>query len=367
LKILFVGHYKEQSGWGVASRKYLKVLDMACRSLGIELVARPIILQGGNTEDFSHLEQIDQIGCTHTIQYLLPNYMVADNRYTNIGFFMWETYNVPKLWEKHIYDMDHVWVTNYQMRESLLNKGIKPSIIQCPFDLSKYVNFDKSKKMEIEELGNSYVFYTIAEANARKNIVATVRAFHAEFGHSENVNLVIKTNRPGVSPSECAEVMISECGKIKNSLNLYEDNKYKSEIIITNHLSEEELLTLHNTCHCYVSSSHGEGINIPMHEAKLMGNTTVGVNMTGEKLVADYVTSSRLGIPFGWESIPGYCNAEDVWVDVDEIALGKNMRTCFEEYKKSGYQNEKITAWSEKSVYGYESVAEHLCGVLSRV
>ena len=64
------------------------------------------------------------------------------------------------------------------------------------------VDFEKFKGPFKNVLDGAFFFYTIMEANNRKNLGALIKAFHTEFAIDENVQLVVKISKPGQNPKE---------------------------------------------------------------------------------------------------------------------------------------------------------------------
>ena len=95
-----------------------------------------------------------------------------------------------------------------------------------------------------------------------------IKAFHLEFHAVEPVSMVIKTNKYGLSPDECAGEVKSLCDQVKSDLKLYPSlDDYKEDLIITDFLSQEDLYRLHSGCDCFVMPSYGEAWCIPAFDA----------------------------------------------------------------------------------------------------
>ena len=331
VKVLFIGHYKEKSGWGEITRNWIKELNKA----GVDVVPRPIILSDTiEDSEIKVLEEKDSVGCTHVIQCVLPQYMTY-SPLKNIGLFMWETLNIPVAWKKYVSMMDEVWVTNSIMFDKC--KELRKSIYHIPCAFADDWHDDKYNTGDFDD----FVFYTIGEMNKRKNFQSIIKAFHSEFGVNEPVRLLIKTGLSGVDGESVYQMVDKESVQIKQGLRLYPDVKhYKKDIIITDHLSRYDIIKLHNSCDCYVSASHGEACNIPMWEAALSGKQTIGVKNTGEEDVAYYQVNSYISPCYKWNTLDGYATARDYWVEPDVCNLMKCMRLAYN--KGKGYNNKDI-------------------------
>jgi glycosyltransferase involved in cell wall biosynthesis len=257
MKVLYISHHKEASGWGQAARNYILAMD----SVGIEVIPKAIRLNGSLANLPSRLIELENrspYNCTHCIQHILPNYMKYDNSFKrSIGLFVLETKNISHTtWVDHINLMDEVWVPCIDM--SFIHGINKPiNIVPHTFDLEPYNKV--YQKLNIPQLNNRFVFYFIGEYNRRKHIGALLRAFHTEFEPEEGVELVLKVNKSGISDKDLATEMVGFCNKIKENMRIYSNiDRYKSEIIITTYISEEDMLRLHANCDCFVNPSYGE-------------------------------------------------------------------------------------------------------------
>jgi hypothetical protein len=74
MKVLYIGVYRDMTGWGQAARDYILSLD----AVGIDVVPRAIKLDNSKPEipdRIKELEQKNSAGCDIVIQHLLPDMM----------------------------------------------------------------------------------------------------------------------------------------------------------------------------------------------------------------------------------------------------------------------------------------------------
>lgn len=356
MKILLIGHYREKSGWGEITRCYIKAL-----SKYVDLVIRPVIFQNDAVldEDILSLEEKSQIGCTHCIQFTLPPYMSFDYRLKNIGIFMWETYNVPNIWRDYLFLPDKILTTNEEMCRSIYSElHLNSSPISIPM-----VDFHEEKINK--ELDDSFNFYFIGEVNPRKNLEVLIKCFHSTFSKHENVNLVLKVNKPGQTPQQVQQLAVQDIVSIKNGLRKHKNSSdYIDEIIITDYLPRQKIVALHNSCDCFVSCSHGEGISLSMIDAMMCNNPVLVPKNTGESSILFEITknnkvyggqnvNSTVGPCYKWDTLQGYANCEDKWVNIDENELCQYMRMMYNRGKKKLPNN-------LHEVYTLEKVGEEL-------
>ena len=182
MKVLYIGHYKEGTGWGHAAADYILAMD----SVGIDVVCRSINLSGKQAEIPKRIEELEQKsikGCDICIQHVLPHYMDYNGRFKkNIGLYATETDSFDRTtWAERINLMDEAWVINQQMVDASIRSGVTIPIKIIPH-ASDTDKFNKAyTKFEIPQIDNTFVFYFVGELIRRKNLVALLKAFHIEF------------------------------------------------------------------------------------------------------------------------------------------------------------------------------------------
>ena len=74
MKVLYVGCYRDGTGWGQAATDYILAMD----SVGIDVVPRPVKLNKNNIpipNRITELERKDSSGAEVCIQHILPHLM----------------------------------------------------------------------------------------------------------------------------------------------------------------------------------------------------------------------------------------------------------------------------------------------------
>jgi len=259
-KVLLIANFHESSGWGECVRNFALAMD----SVGIDIVCRSIKLDKANYPINTRLEELlkkSSKNCNICLQYLLPIFMRYDGNFDKcIGIYLAETDMYQHSdYVSHLNCMDEVWVPNNDMVDYALNSGVKVpiKIVPLAFNQEKYKK--EYPAFEIPEAKGDFIFYFIGEAIRRKNLIAAIKAFHMEFSPNEPVQFLIKANKTGLSPEDCTKFLQELCFTAKSNLRLYRDiSSYKSEIIITSSLSDEDVSRLHKLCDCHVMPSYGE-------------------------------------------------------------------------------------------------------------
>ena len=283
MKVLYIGVYRDETGWSHSAIDTILALDAA----GVDVVCRPLKLNDRNGEvpmRVAELEKNRIDDCTHVIQNVLPHHMDYYGEFEkNIGIYLTETDHFRNTtWAQHLTLMDEAWVTNRQMITAAENSHVATplAVVPVPCDTAKY-----SKEYDIIELpggDNLFRFYFLGEFSRRKNVMALLKAFHLEFRPTDKVQLVIKANIPGRTTTQAERIIRETCGKVKNALKIYRNpGMYHDEVVLTQRFTEEQIMRLHHTCDCFVMPSHGEAWCIPAFDAMAMGKTPICTNIGG--------------------------------------------------------------------------------------
>jgi glycosyltransferase involved in cell wall biosynthesis len=342
MKILYIGHYKEFGGWSQAAKDYVLALD----SIGVDVVCRNVTL----TQDrkisgrLKELEDKNTDGCDICIQHVLPHHLVKTNNFKkNIAYLASESTSIAHLnWLESLKMMDEVWVPNQDLAESLKQDGISAKIAVVPHTVST----DKYKKqygrINITGAENNFKFYYIGDANDRKNLESIITCFHSEFEKYENVSLILKTKKFGYNEPQLNDYVNNICNKVKTDIRMYPNlSGYKKDILISNEISNDQLLQLHVSCDCFVCPSHGEAWSIPSFDAMAFGNTPICSNFGGPKEFIDKSNWRTGTLVRGVYStckcsdsaFPDMFTGREYWFQPCEMNIRKQMRTYYESWK----------------------------------
>ncbi len=372
MKVLYIGHYFELSGWGVAGRNYIRAMD----SVGIDLCCRAIKFDKSKPTDplILELENKDIKNCDIVIQNILCHLMEYDGNFKkNIGMFSSETLSIkPTSWPANLNLMDECWVINNMSKkvtEECVDVPVK--VVPHATDITKFEETYPEPKFD-QEIQDTFKFYFIGEAIQRKNLHTLLKAFHIEFGLDEPVSLVIKSSYPGLNGQQCQEHITNIINQIKTGLRLYPSiNHYHKEILITDRWSEKDLYGLHQACDCFVMPSCGEAWCIPAFDSLGFGNPVIATNTGG---MADYIKSSVNGWLIPTREEPVFAmnhtafvdlnTARETWHNPSVLDLMKCMRLVFEQSKED---KEKMSDRCKDSVqkYSYENIGNHIKDLLS--
>lgn len=273
-KILYIANYREGTGYSDAALGYIKSLD----AVGFDVVARHIKMTNGRGDNLDFLDKFeskDTKNVDTVIYHSLPSEFAYKGGVKNIGMFAYETNNIAMTgWLENLKLMDEIVVFCNDQKKAIITSS--PSINQDKIhvighatDINKYSK--KYNKIDFNVADNCLIFYTICEWNPRKNMSALILSYFASFSRDDNVCLVIKTNNRQEAKNGIDHIK-KMCGKYNNG------DMYPEIVLISDRLSDEAVLGLHQSCDVYVSTSHGESWNIPCMDALGFGNLCIATN-----------------------------------------------------------------------------------------
>ena len=351
MKVLYIAHYREFGGWSQAAIDQMLALDEA----GVDVVCRNVTLTSDRNdlpEKILELENKDSSGCDICIQHVLPHHLVGSEGFEkNIAFLEAETLSIRGLsWFPQLELMDEVWVANKTLKKSLEQDGInsKVRLVHHATDVAKYKR--KYREFQLAPQQDTFKFYYAGDLNDRKNIECISSCFHSEFDRSENVSLLYKLNRFGLSPEDLHKEFDKTLYKIKNDLRIYKNlNDYKKEAVITVKIPEEDMNSIHQNCDCFVLPSHGEAWSIPAMDAMGFGSTPICSNFGGPAEFIDEGNTLTGSLVDGVYSCCKCSNSafEDMftgreyWFTPCEKQVREAMRGYYESFKSDPVEHRK--------------------------
>jgi hypothetical protein len=353
-KILYIGNYRDGTGWGNAAVSNILAMDAA----GLNVVPRAITYEAQTTDYPARIKQLEaqsSEGCDICVQHMLPHLFSYDSSYYNIGFVTTESYPVRDIgWHSHCNLMDEIWTMSFCSKGQLARSGVTKPIMVVPssIDMSKYRDFKPT--IEIKEMNDCFNFVFAGEWIERKNAAALVKAFHLEFGPNDPVNLVIKTSRT------TADVVEKYCSQIKQGLKLRKD--YRKEIIICGKIQEDQYKSILYASQCFVMPSRGESFCIPALEAMALGVPTIYTNGTGmNDFCYGQAVESREVPCFGAvDTLPHLDTARGNWMEIDVRQLQFALRSAFMKWNTSAMEHASKKAKDAAKEYDYAKIGQKI-------
>jgi hypothetical protein len=373
MKVLYIGHYKEKSGWAQAAKDYILALD----SIGVDVVCRNVTLTQDNPQvdkRLLKLEQKSSTGCDYCIQHVLPHHLVGTSEFKkNIAILESETTTIKHLaWFDHLQLMDEIWVPNEDAKYYLEQDEISVPVKLVPHcaDIERYTK--KYPSINIPQADGKFRFYYIGDLNDRKNISAIIRAFHSEFDRSEPVAMIFKIKKFGMSSEQVKEIFDKILSEEKAKLRMYPKlDDYIKDIVIAEDIIDEQICSLHQYCDCFVCPSHGEAWSIPSFDAMAFGKTPICSAFGGPMQFID-MNNSNTGELLAGVFAPCQCSdaafpdmftGRESWYIPCEDDLKSSMRQYYN--RRDDNNKAKIDGLTKAKEFSYEKIGNLIKGILS--
>jgi hypothetical protein len=364
MKILYIAHYKESSGWSNAATQNV----LALNSAGLDVVCRDIKLTNREYTPnplIEELERKDLKDVTDCIQHVLPHHICATQKFAgkNISNYVAESMFTQKnAWHTFLDLTDEIWVPNDTLKqntEKFVNKPV--NTVPYAFDTSVYKK--EHQKVNFTNHNSSFKFYTIADINERKNLAAIIRCYYHTFKYHENTLLVLKLSKRGLPEETLRQSVARMCQQIQEEMRLYKDiSRYPAVRIFTEIVPTDAIYSIHQSCDCFVGISHGEGWSIPAFDAMCFGNKPICSDEGGPKMFIDKNDDTSGTLISGSYSI---CNHSDsafehiftgseFWFSPDEQKICETMRERYNNRERHK------SPWDLGQQYSHEVIGQQM-------
>lgn len=373
MKILFVGPYRQNDGWGETSRHYIKALrskpntSVACRPIyyvnNLVQSLDDSILESENTFH----DEYDVV-----VQKALPHSLYTGSCKKNIAIINVETGGWQNSRAKLILDkIDQIYVASTTEKKWLENSEISKNIVVVsqPVD-TEFIAANQKNNIVLPDLFSSmFKFYCIAHPNdERSNLETIVKAFHLAFNQMDRVALVLKTP-PGIQPQESRRLLQEHCDQAKRTLHI--NNHYKNEFIISDTLKPADMIGLHNSCNCFINLYSGNNFCTETLTALYLGKTPIVMNNTG---LTDIINEKN-GYLVKSEKVPvtlinkplsneyDIFTANEYWYRPSLLNLVDTMRKAYDIYKnnRQSYTIKKSMGEEILKNHTYQAIGQRLC------
>ena len=333
MRVLVCSVYREPSGHGRACRDWIRSLHEA----GADVACRPVQFTGNQKTTDPLLQRLEKVtfpGGADVVFQHVPPYAMQRVPGLNIGSFFAETRPLPVGWAIRAQQMDALIVTDPTLANTVRACAHVQSpvyTIPLPCDLT-YWNQDCPVPPLVADFARDrFVFYCVGEFARRKGFSTLVRAFISEFSAWEPVGLLLKTGIAGLKTAEAS-------AKVRESLDAVVRGAKLAVVppiqIVTDRLTDAEIVGIHRSCHCYVQPSFGENWSYGAMDALLYGKTPI-VSRAGGFL--SYLDSSCAWlVPTYPEPVHGegdvhaeLFSGRQTWDAPDVAQLQKAMREAY--------------------------------------
>ena len=363
---LFIAPYRQNDGWGFAAADYLEAINTQIKNLS----ARPIYYVNNYVSKVNdtvlNCENKSFDNYDIVFQKCLPHSMTIDKSIKkNVGITMLETNDISKsVSVLNMNGMDEICVPSNQEAKTLKKSGVTTNIkvISQPINVEMFKK-NRDTKINFNSLvDKTFKFYTIGEYVERKNLFDLIAAFRLAFSNLDNVSLIIKTNAQ-------SKQLLQEFQKFKKDMGTHK--QHKQEIVVSERLSETDMIGLHNACDCFVMPSYGESFCRPAAEALVLGKTPIVTDNTG---MTDFINNDN-GFLIRSKKCPvitknktlsevfDIYNAYEHWYRPDLYHLIECMQKIYSMHKKDkqAYAKKQQIGIDSIDQFSYENIGKKIC------
>jgi glycosyltransferase involved in cell wall biosynthesis len=400
MKLVYMGQFRDLSGYAIAARDYLKALDIYLRDhpdafelrLYSCVAAEDIQMDESERKliekyEFKNDEDLDKfIADDFDLLWHLPPPLVnfGDERFKpspgcspsmsklllscnkSVSLLAWETDTVPTEWKRafEYYPPDKI-ITPSRWNKDVFEKGM-----QVPCDVVPHVISDKGKDYEVApmklpiDMDNKFVILSVSQWTQRKGFDRLLKSFFAELGDEEDALLLLKTYE---SVTHNTDMIRQEIKHIKHSLFMPGNELISGNnvMLIDSFLPKKYINWLYKKSDVFALFTRGEGFGLPIAEA-LLHETPVVVPQWGGHI--DFIhANSGFYVAGHWDTctlrIPPY-GVEGRWFECSIDEGRKRLREAYEMWKNNRKALQEKGRLGRKHILNmgldYKSIGEKL-------
>lgn len=370
LRISWQGEILAQSGYGVHARRILKPLIEA--GVDVKLISdENYIPPEKRIQDAWWLEQLalskNKPDAPVHINYCIPPLAKPVKDAINILSSQWDTTQFPREWVPTINQFNRFWVGSIGLTKTAANSGIKIPVDVVSTTLDTNLWSPEGGSASVTEIPPGCVkFMFTGDWIARKNYQDLIIGYLTAFSGCKDTALVIKTSsdQPGAEGRKHIEQAIRHfTGKVTGI-------ELPRIYLLTDFVSEEQVIPIMRGCDVYLSVSHGESYDTAVVQAMSLGKIVVATNFLGHE---DYIKQGN-SLPVKYTLAPVYDAAAplyhsyQLWSCPDMWDFISKMRTAYE-MVKTGKQKELGIPARDTIIqsYGVEANTKKIIDLLSKI
>ena len=373
--IRIIGNYRKvPDGYGTMCIEYIRAL----LSIGFTDFKITQAFQGNWKED-EFLSKLENKQIDYDVNLIM---LTADNVRVfkeegkkNIVFTMWETTDLPSHWPDLCNQCDAVVVPSTFCKEVFRKSGVEVPIhiLPIPTDVNKFNVVRVNKELE-EMTKGKFVFYSIFQWGERKNPKALLNAYYSSFSAKDDVLMIIKSHLTGNNDGFEIEKRVKEV-RINIKRNSMD---YPKVFVISDNLTENQIGQIHKIGDVCLSSTRGEGWNLPLMDAALAGNHIIATNFSSHTDFIDTYNHFKFQIydRVGYQlehchNAGSLYTSNQKWANVNVQEFSMRMKRAYDEWKTKGvlYSQNHRDEYSKylKTLYSYDNIGKKLLAIIQEI
>lgn len=294
----------------------------------------------------------------------------------NVLYTMFESTELPDHWPALCNRCDAVIVPSTFCKEVFEKSGVivPIHIVPIPTNVNKFDNTLIHEELK-EIVKNKFIFYSIFQWGERKNPKALLNSYYSSFGSNDDVLLILKTHLSGNNNESVA--IENKVKEIRNNIKR-NNNDYPKVLLISNNLNEDQIIQIHKVGNVCLSTTKGEGWNIPACAGALAGNHVIATNFSSHTDFLDTYNYFKYQIydlvDYQLEnchSAGSLYTSNQKWASINVYELSRKMKKCYTDWKNNntlGLEDKRIEYSNYlKKHYSYENIGKKLLAILNNL
>ena len=319
--------YFGSSGYAVSAFDYLRSMQTVKPDCDIKTsTLNEFRKQSGISQE--HYEWFNQLKKTPlktdyiSVQHCIPRIYAKNKAKKNIGISVYETIDPPKPWIQKMNEMDHIITASHFNEGVFKSGGVTAPISVVPHCFDSTLFNDKTMA---RGRYNLFTFMYISTWKQRKNFSSLIRAFYNEFSESDNVCLLLKTDKKEDLKKTILTIK-NDGFKTKKTSPIYTEEEK---------LTFEEIPRFIKKADVYISPSLGEGFGISNLHAMALKIPLITTKYSGclEYAKPEYCTYIEPNGYKQFNQMDGYSQFHNkIWPDIRVSEIQNKMRFVFSSY-----------------------------------
>lgn len=237
------------------------------------------------------------------------------------------TVSVPSEWNRVIFTKNGI--TKPIIVEPHVLPDKKHQIIGFEKIIEKATVLSQKNPHDIN-MSSFYKFYSIGDFSARKNIIGTIKSFCETFTSEDDVMLLVKIDIAKVN-------YLATIANLHSIVNVFQNPPLI--MIISAHLSDDEIVAIHKTCDCYFQLTRSEGFGLNIFQAMSLNKSIIVPGYGGH---VDYLKQYDKAILINHKLVAAnsfiyndvYLSEEYEWADCDATDVKIKLTEQYNKYNK---------------------------------
>lgn len=314
-----------------------------------------VMLEGPHLEDQTLLRRMSEPDAPYreiiSIALLYGEFaatVLSDAPGRRIAYTVWESTLFPDAWLPSLAAMDEVWLPSHWGREIAIANGIPAQSVKVvPEGVDPAVFNPGVTPTTALAAKPGFKFLNIGKFEERKGTRLLIQAFDAEFGRSDDAQLVLVCDNPHEPDFDLVREL--------RAMNL----KHPEKLIFIPPLARHDMLApLYTACNAFVAPTRAEGWGLPIIEAMASG---LPVIVTDYSAPRDFIgeTAYRLRYDLAPITTAFFDRADGdygVWADPDIAHLRHLMREIYENQEEAGHRGQSGST-SVRTAFSWDNAA----------